>query len=142
MNDQLTELSGTSWKGKGELWLDPAGNSAEVYGCEMSIRKESISYCWTYDNEIKQGKFIFSTSGVTWVDSWHQETAVQCSVMPQSWGIFTLYHEYQVPGNAAWAWRTTLSARPDGSLVLQMTNIAPWGEEGRAVRMVFTRQQA
>jgi len=25
-------------------------------------------------------------------------------------------------------------------LVLQMTNVAPWGEEVRAVRMVFTRK--
>ena len=29
--------------------------------------------------------------------------------------------------------------RPDESLVVQMTNIAPWGEEGRAVRFTLTR---
>jgi hypothetical protein len=28
---------------------------------------------------------------------------------------------------------------PAGELVLQMTNITPWGEEARAVRMTFTR---
>jgi hypothetical protein len=33
-----------------------------------------------------------------------------------------------------------LSERPSGELVLQMTNVAPWGEEQRAVRMVFTRK--
>ena len=40
-----------------------------------------------------------------------------------------------------WGWRTKLSLRAMGGegLVLQMTNIAPWGESGRAVRMVATR---
>lgn len=39
----------------------------------------------------------------------------------------------------SWGWQSKLSERPDGTLVLQMTNFAPWGEEGRAARMVFTR---
>jgi hypothetical protein len=35
-----------------------------------------------------------------------------------------------------WGWRIGLSLRaPTGELVLRMTNIAPWGEEARAVRM-------
>ena len=38
-----------------------------------------------------------------------------------------------------WGWRTSVAQRPSGELVLQMTNIAPWGERARAVRMVFAR---
>ena len=49
-------------------------------------------------------------------------------------------HEYQVGDEPNWVWCSILSKRPDGALVLQMTNIAPWGEEGRAVRMVFYRE--
>ena len=42
---------------------------------------------------------------------------------------------------AEWRWRIGLSVRePSGELVLQMTNVAPWGEETRAVRMICTRR--
>jgi len=35
-----------------------------------------------------------------------------------------------------WGWRVAVAHRPSGELVLQMTNIKPWGEDGRAVRMI------
>jgi hypothetical protein len=38
-----------------------------------------------------------------------------------------------------WGWRIGLYLRPTDELALQMTVITPWGEEGRAVRMVFQR---
>jgi len=139
MKDWLTKLAGTKWKGKGELWLDPEGNTADSYDCELYIEDDAINYSWRYENETKSGCFTFNTSGVSWVDSWHQKNAVQCSSVPKAWGIFTLSHEYEVPNSPNWGWRSKLSERPDGSLVLQMTNITPWGEEGRAVRMIFNR---
>lgn len=54
-------------------------------------------------------------------------------------GLFTVKSTYEVPSNPNWGWQSKLTELPDGTLVLQMTNIAPWGEEGRAVRMIFSR---
>lgn len=142
MKDWLAKFSGTKWKGKGELWLDPEGNSVSFYDCELSIENGAISYSWLYKNETKNGCFTFDEHSINWVDSWHQQNSVQCSTDPNAWGVFTASHEYEVPDNPNWGWRSKLSERPDGSLVLQMTNIASWGEEGRAVRMVFSREQA
>jgi hypothetical protein len=50
-----------------------------------------------------------------------------------------IHHTYDVPSTLSWGWESKLTERPDDSLVLQMTNIAPWGEEDRAVRMLFAR---
>lgn len=142
MKDWLAKRVGTKWKGKGELWLDPDDHSPELYDCELTIESNAIRYSWLYENETKNGNFTFNEDGAVWEDSWHQKNAVQCNNVSNAWGIFTISHEYEVPDSPSWGWRSMLSERPDGSLVLQMTNITSWGEEGRAVRMVFNREQA
>ncbi len=142
MKERLEKLTGTNWKGKGELWLDPEGNTAHQYDCELHIQEDALKYSWIYENTAQHGSFTFNDRGTIWVDSWHQATPVQCFNVPEAWGLFTVSYEYEVPDSPNWGWRIKLAERPDGSLVLQMTNIAPWGEEVRAVRMVFYREQA
>ncbi|WP_141737062.1 hypothetical protein [Marinobacter sp. X15-166B] len=138
INERLAKLTGTRWTGTGELWLDPAGNTAAYYACELTIENDAIHYSWWYDKAPQNGSFtFFDENGAIWVDSWHQQNPVRCVNNPEAWGIFTVSHAYEVPDSPDWGWRSRLSQRPDGSLVLQMTNITPWGEEGRAVRMVF-----
>jgi hypothetical protein len=139
MKEWLTKFASTRWKGKGELWLDPEGNSATDYECHLNFLDDGIRYTWMYENEEKTGNFRFNDAGAVWKDSWHQPSPVQCTSDSEAWGLFTVSYEYEVPENPNWGWRSKLSQRPDGTLVLQMTNIAPWGEEGRAVRMVFQR---
>lgn len=73
MKKCLEKLAGTKWHGKGELWLDPESNSADVYDCELSINIDSINYSWLYEGEIKTGGFAFNESGANWIDSWHQK---------------------------------------------------------------------
>ncbi len=92
--------------------------------------------------DTKTGSFRFNEEGAVWSDSWHQESPVSCLYVPTARGIFTITHEYGPPGGPKWGWRSSLSERPNGDFVLQMTNIAPWGEEGRAVRMVFSDAEA
>lgn len=142
INEWLTKWAGTTWSGRGELWLDPEGNNAETYDCELTIDSQAIDYAWYHENERQTGRFTFHEHGAIWVDSWHQPEAVQTVHVPAAWGIFTVSSTYAVPGSPDWGWRSNLAERPDGSLVLQMTNITPWGEEGRAVRMVLTRENA
>ncbi len=138
-NQWLTELDGTNWTGQGELWLDPEGNKADVYDCQLQVKNDVISYSWTYEGEAKKGNFTFNENGAIWVDSWHQPTAANCINVAGTWGLFTVKYTYEVPSHPNWGWQNKLTERPDGTLVLQMTNIAPWGEEGRAVRMIFSR---
>ncbi len=138
----LTKNMGTKWSGRGELWLDPEGNYAENYDCALSIDSDGMHYSWSYADQRNKGKFTFNESGAVWVDSWHQPKPVECFNVPEAWGLFSVRYSYEVPDSSNWGWRSMLSERPDGSLVLQMTNITPWGEEGRAVKMVFTRKKA
>ena len=142
IKEWLKNLSGTKWVGNGELWLDPEGNDASNYACELKIDENIIYYSWFYEKELRKGSFTFNDDGAIWTDNWHQKKAVQCSHVPEAWGVFTVFHEYEVPESPNWGWRSKLSERPDSSLVLQMTNITPWGEEGRAVRMIFAHEQA
>ena len=140
MNAFLEKMVGQKYKGKGELWLDPAGNTAEFYDCELAIEPNKIRYSWQYDNQTHEGSYTFNNKGAEWVDSWHQPKAILGSAIANTWGLFATHHEYEIPDSPNWGWRSQLSERPDGAFVLQMTNITSWGEEGRAVRMVFTRK--
>ncbi|MDB9529369.1 hypothetical protein PN498_25485 [Oscillatoria sp. CS-180] len=135
----IDEFQGSEWNGRAELWIDPAGNEADMSESTLSIGSEILSYTWAYEGETKTGAFTFHDSGATWTDSWHQPEPVQCRYLTNAWGLFTVEYVYPVPSGPDWGWRSKLSQRPDNSLVLQMTNIAPWGEEGRAARMIFQR---
>lgn len=137
----LSKLQGAKYSGCGELWLDPEGNNAELYSCELNIEADTLLYCWVYENQTQSGSFTFNDRGAIWVDSWHQNEPVQCVDGPETWSVFSVSCTYEVSGGPNWGWLSKLSQRPDGSIVLQMNNITPWGEDGRAVRMVFSRKE-
>ena len=138
----LTKLTGSNWTGRGELWLDPEGNKADLYDCQLQIENDAINYTWTHEGKTKKGNFTFNETGATWIDSWHQPAPVKCLDVNNTWGLFTVKHSYDVPSSPSWSWQSKLTERPDETLVLQMTNITPWGEEGRAVRMIFSRAKS
>jgi hypothetical protein len=137
----LTGLVGSKWTGSGELWLDPEGNQADRCDCAMHFDADALHYTWSYEGQAKEGSFTFEDGGASWVDSWHQTKPAKCVDVKDDWGLFTVAHTYGDPPGPPWGWRSKFSERPDGSLVLQMTNITPWGEDGRAVRMIFTRAE-
>lgn len=85
----LTKLAGSNWAGNGELWLDPEGNNADQYDCELQVVSDAINYAWCYEGETKKGGFTFNESGATWVDSWHQPEPARCLDVPDTWGLFT-----------------------------------------------------
>ncbi|MEH6345320.1 MAG: hypothetical protein V7785_09555 [Bermanella sp.] len=134
----LIKLEDTQWSGTGELWLDPEGNVVERCHCTLKIKENALHYTWSYQDQSQNGKFTFSEAGASWIDSWHQPEQAICSEVKDAKGLFTVEHIYNGSPSNGWAWRSKLSKRPDDSLVLQMTNITPWGEESRAVRMIFT----
>jgi hypothetical protein len=135
----LAELVGTEWVGEGALWLDPLGDEARRYRCTMHIDEEAVRYTWEHEGKTREGVFTLQGQGARWSDTWHQPRAVDCRDRSGAWGLLALRSTYP-GGGADWGWATTLSSRPSGEMVLQMTNIAPWGEETRAVRMVLQRK--
>lgn len=134
----LADLHGTRWMGAAELWLDPLGDNVVRCDCTMAVDDGVVSYTWSYEGEAHQGSITLSEDGADFTDSWHQPEPMTCRRLPDAWGLFQVQGEYGAESD--WGWRIGLSLRtPTDELVLQMTNIAPWGEEVRAVRMICSR---
>jgi hypothetical protein len=139
MGRDLGKVQG-EWEGTGELWLDPLGNEAKRSECAMKVEANAVRYTWQYEGETKEGVITLGDASATWTDTWHQPKPVEGAYVKDAWGLFTFHYTYDPGEGPPWGWRTKLSERPTGELVLQMTNITPWGEEGRAVRMTFKRR--
>ena len=133
------ELHGTEWTGSNELWLDPLGNEVQLSDCTLCVEAKVVRYTWSHQGKLHQGSIRLQTDGAEFTDSWHQPEPMQCRVLAGAGGLFQVQGAYGP--EADWGWRIGLSLRPrTGELVLQMTNIASWGEEVRAVRMTCQRR--
>jgi len=135
----LSDLDGTRWSGTAELWLDPLGDEVVRSDCTTSVDTNVVRYTWSHEGKGHQGSLTLREDGADFVDSWHQPEPMSCQRLAGAWGLFQVQAEYGPQSD--WRWRTGLSLRtPTDELVLQMTNIAPWGEEARAVRMICKRR--
>ena len=135
----LSELNGTKWVGTGELWLDPLGDKVVQSECTMSVDDHVVRYTWSHEGKAHEGSISLREDGAEFIDSWHNPQPMTCRRVVDAWGLFQVQGEYGP--EADWGWRMGLNLRtPSDELVLQMTNIAPWGEEVRAVRMTGRRQ--
>lgn len=135
----LRELANTQWTGQGELWLDPLGNEAMLCDCKIEVGEAEIRYHWSYEGKPQTGKLALRQGGADFSDTFHSPTAMAFRAAASSWCLVDVHGTYPAPEGPPWGWRITLSHRPTGELVLQMTNVTPWGEEGRAVRMICKR---
>jgi len=135
----ISAHQGSEWQGPAELWIDPLGNEASFSDASLSVRSDALSYTWVYKGRSQQGQIRFTEDGMHWRDSWHQPDSVQIEPIDDALGMMTARYAYPAGSGPDWHWRIKLSQRPDSTLVLAMTNIAPWGEEARAVRMILSR---
>lgn len=136
----LSALDGTRWKGTAELWLDPLGNDADRSDCTISVDSNIVRYTWSHDGNPHEGTITLRDNSADFTDSWHQPEPMNCSRLPEAKGFFQVQGRWGPESD--WGWRIGLSLRvPTNELVLQMTNITPWGEEARAVRMICSRMQ-
>ncbi|MEO0437330.1 MAG: hypothetical protein AAF098_10515 [Pseudomonadota bacterium] len=134
----LPGIGGGHWSGRSELWLDIGGNEAIESSCELAVEPDQLTYTWSRGEKHYEGRFANGDADtVQWSDSFHQAEPVSCA-REERWSLLSLYYTYPAGEGPDWGWRLAISQRPDDSLVLQMTNIAPWGEEQRAVRMIFS----
>jgi len=135
----LAELNGTRWRGLAELWLDPLGDEAARSECTLAVDSAGVSYTWSHDGKAHAGSVKLTDGGADFTDTFHQPEPMRCVDFRDSSGLFQVKGTYGPDGD--WGWRIGLSLRdPTGELVLQMTNVAPWGEEARAVRMTCARE--
>ena len=131
----LAELAGTRWSGAAELWLDPLGDQAVRSDCTFSVEADALRYTWSHEGTSHRGSITLRGEEADFTDTFHQPEPMVCRRLPDASALFQVHGRYGP--SSEWGWRTALSLRtPTGELVLQMTNIAPWGEEARAVRMV------
>jgi len=134
----LNDLNGTSWAGRHELWLDPLGDEVTRGDCTISVGADVVGYTWESDGATNAGSITLRDDEAEFVDTWHQPEPMHCRLLPNGRALFQAEGEYGP--DSGWGWRIGLVRRtPTDELVLQMTNIAPWGEETRAVRMTCTR---
>ncbi len=137
MIETLSDLNGTHWRGQNELWLDPLGNEATMSECSLSVEGDRLSYRWQHAGKQQQGELVVNPDGAAFTDSFHSESTMMCRRVEGARGLFQVEGSYGPEGD--WGWRIALVYRaPLDQLVLQMTNIAPWGEEARAVRMILS----
>lgn len=139
IRQELSALKNTRWQGQGELWLDPLGDEVTRYPCSAELGDGELSYIWTRDDKEHRGVVRWSKGEGQFQDSFHQDDEVECCPLPGAKAPVALTYDYG-PEQRDWGWQILITLRPhNGDLVVQMTNIAPWGEEARAVRMVFQR---
>ncbi|MDD9970020.1 MAG: hypothetical protein OXR73_27490 [Myxococcales bacterium] len=138
MATTFPDLAGTRWRGNAELWVDPLGDQVERSECTLAVEDGSVRYTWSREGKDQQGSVAVRADAAEFEDSWHQPQPMRCRLLEEAWGLFQAEGRYGPEGD--WGWRIALCFRvPTSELVLQMTNIAPWGEEARAVRMVCQR---
>jgi hypothetical protein len=135
----LDELKDSKWAGKSELWLDPLGNEPTEGTCTLEVLATGISYTWTHKGETQKGSFALSENGGSFTDTFHSASEMECRNLAGNRGLFLVEGTYG--DDSEWGWLIGLSHRtPTGELILQMTNIAPWGEEARAVRFICQKK--
>lgn len=136
---KLSELDGTQWAGGAELWLDPLGDIAIRSKCTLAVAGNTLRYTWQHEGRDHAGSVRVWEDRAEFTDTWHQPEPMPCRHVPGSAGLFQVQGQYTA--DADWGWRILLSLRtPTEELVLQMTNLTPWGEEARAVRMIGMRK--
>ena len=136
----LRDLAGSRWTGRYELWLDETQNTAETGDCSIAVGAEAIEYRWQRADKEHVGTLALRAGGADFTDTFHSQSAMACTQVADSWALVDVLGTYSYGGSPPWGWRITVSRRPESDeLVVQMTNICPWGEDGRAVRMIARR---
>lgn len=131
----LSDLTGT-WIGTSELWVDPFGDVTQTSDCTMTVTADTVTYTWAYEGTLQEGVISIADSGSSFHDTWHQKEVVATEKVPNEASLATRRYTYA----EEWGWVINVCYRtPMDELVVQMTNIAPWGEETRAVRMACRR---
>ena len=134
----MSELIGPTWRGQAELWLDPLGNEVQTSDCSITLDQGVVRYTWAFKGEAQKRNPRALRRGSDLHRQLAQSEAASVSISPRELGaarrVSAPTARERGPTGAGAPRSAAVRA---GELVLQMTNIAPWGEDGRAVRMIL-----
>jgi hypothetical protein len=139
-----------AWTGITRTWFEP-GRLADESPCRARVRVvlDGRFVVLEYEGAIK-GKPLFgmaiigyhidaSRYTMAWVDSFHLGTATMHSEGEPRENGFSVLGHYDVPQSEPWGWRTELALTSDSRLVTTAYNIAPGGDEAKAVETIYQR---
>lgn len=147
MAHPLTELTG-SWTGPARTWLDPTGEP-DVGDWRVQIeslldgRYARLRYDGVCTGKLHRGEMTLGVDDhehtLYWIDTFHTGASPLWSTGPAGPAVSVL-GSYRA-GEQRWGWRTAFRQEGD-ELVIEATNIAPSGEETRAIEVRLTRVAA
>jgi hypothetical protein len=140
-----------SWAGKTLLWLEPDGIPAELRtqgSIQLLLGGRFALYLYQSigEGETQHGMFTFGYNTsldrfeTSWVDSFHNQTAIMFCVGSGSERGFWVLGSYPDPtGGPDWGWRTEVQLLDADHLLITAYNISPEGGEAKATESLLTR---
>jgi len=146
----LKQLVG-GWTGMSKLWLEPdkLADESPVLGTITLILEGRFAiylYQGSIEGEAQHGMFTFGYNTITdqyeasWVDSFHNNTAIMACVGSARDNGFSVLGNYPDPtGGPDWGWRTEVELLDNDHLVITAYNIHPEYGEAKATEASLTR---
>ena len=124
------------YTGQHKLWMDH--DKPPILGDITATLEDGVlRWRWAFKDKHHEGQLHLD--GSSWNDSFHQNEPQALELEPSRGARVAAGYVYG-PTDQPWSWRISVSDRPDGSMLVQMTNFTPWGEGHPAVEWVLTPQ--
>ena len=146
----LAQLAG-GWAGTSKVWLEPDVLTSEapmIGNIQLILDRRFALFLYqsAVEDEPQHGMFTFGYNTLSdqyetsWVDSWHNNTAIMFCVGTSMENGFSVLGSYPDPtGGPDWGWRTVVELLDNDHLAITAYNISPEGGETRATEARLTR---
>ena len=142
---KIIKESRGSWVGTMTLRLAWGPDQIETFQSNSKLVIEipehdsfaNLRYRWSHEQADRYGEMLICGPTVAWCDTFHQCASVM-HLLGEGEG-FKVTGNYTWEGSPPWGWRIEITNPTPDSLLLEMTNISPEGEEELAVRAQYRR---